>query len=361
METPYYIFSCKMLTLYFLSGGIMDKPLCVLTMGDPAGIGPEIILKALCSSRANESARMVVLGYPEPFIRDAAMLSMDIDINEIRSPHEMNPTDNTLNLLIPDSSLKCPTVYAETNELCGRAAGLCIERSAELAMEGSVDAVVTAPINKESLNMGGYKYPGHTELYRHLTGVSYIAMLLTLGTFRVVHVVTHTAIRYVPGMIYRGRIVRVTNLMCEALLMLGIEHPRIAVCGLNPHAGESGMFGKEEIDEICPAVEELKGSGIDVTGPLSPDTVFARAYCGEFDGVVAMYHDQGHIALKMAGFRLGDDNTEVCGVNTTLGLPFIRTSVDHGTAFDIAGKGIASPASMIEAVEMASQLARGRK
>ncbi len=340
----------------------MDKPFfCVLTMGDPAGIGPEVILKTLFSNRAQQSARMLVLGYPEPFIRDAEMLDMDMHINLIQSPQDINPSGNNLNIMIPDNSLQCPAVYAEVSETCGKAAGLCIERSVDLAMDGLVDAVVTAPINKESLNIGGYNYPGHTEFYQNLTGASDIAMFLTLGALRVVHVVTHTAIRHVPRMIYKGRIVRVANLMCDALHTLGIQHPRIAVCGLNPHAGESGMFGKEEIDEILPAVEELSGLGIDVTGPLPPDTVFARAYCGEFDGVVAMFHDQGHIALKMAGFRFGGENTEVCGVNTTLGLPFIRTSVDHGTAFDIAGKGIASPSSMIEAVEMAAQLARGRR
>jgi len=339
----------------------MDKPLCVLTMGDPAGIGPEVILKTLFSNRAQQSARMLVLGYPEPFLRDAEMLDMDIHINEITSPNDINSSGKNVNIMVPDNSLQCPTVYAEVSETCGKAAGLCIERSAELAMDGLVDAIVTAPINKESLNLGGYNYPGHTEFYKHFTGVSYIAMFLTLGTLRVIHVVTHTAIRHVPKMIYKGRIVRVTNLLCDALHLLGIQHPRIAVCGLNPHAGESGMFGKEEIDEILPAVEEIKDSGIDITGPLPPDTVFARAYCGEFDGVVAMFHDQGHIALKMAGFRFGGENTEVCGVNTTLGLPFVRTSVDHGTAFDIAGKGIASPSSMIEAIEMAAQLAQGRR
>ena len=339
----------------------MKKPLCALTMGDPAGIGPEVVLKTLCSKRAQDAARMIVVGFPEPFARDAELLKLDIMIREIDSPRGMVQEKNTLNLIVPDKIFKVPLHYSVVDKQCGRAAALCIVRSAELALGGEVDAVVTAPINKESLHTAGYDYPGHTEFFQHLTGSDDIAMMLTLGNFRVIHVVTHTAIRDVPGMIKKERIVRVATLMDDALKLLGIESPRLAVSGLNPHAGEAGMFGSEELEEIIPAVAELKGEGRDVTGPLPPDTVFARAYYGEFDGVVAMYHDQGHIALKLAGFRLGGDTRDVAGVNITLGLPIIRTSVDHGTAFDIAGKGVASPLSMVEAVEMASAMAIGKR
>ncbi|MCE5249700.1 4-hydroxythreonine-4-phosphate dehydrogenase PdxA [bacterium] len=339
----------------------MNKPLCALTMGDPAGIGPEVILKTLFSARANDCARMVVVGYPEPFVRDAGMLGLDITVRETGSPDDMSMDSNTVNVIVPGQKMSVPSGYGVVDSACGRAAGLCIVRSAELAKNGSVDAIVTAPINKEALNLGGYAFPGHTEFYQSLTGADDIAMLLTLGSLRVIHVVTHTAIRDVPDLIRRERIVRVAGLMYEALLLLGIERPRLAVCGLNPHAGEAGMFGQEEIGEIIPAVNDLIGQGIDAVGPIPPDTVFARAYSGQFDGVVAMYHDQGHIALKLAGFKLGSERREVGGVNTTLGLPIIRTSVDHGTAFDIAGKGIASPESMIDAVEMAARLSQGKK
>lgn len=329
-------------------------------MGDPSGIGPEIILKTLFSRRATDAADMVVIGFPGPFVRDAEMLGMDLVINRIHSPRHMSSSPNTVNLIVPGHHADVPLEYGIVDARCGKAAALCIERAAELALSGEVDAIVTAPINKESLHLAGYNFPGHTEFLQHLTGAGDIAMLLTLGDFRVIHVVTHTAIRDVPDLIRRERIIRTATLLHEALLLLGIARPRIAVSGLNPHAGEAGMFGREEIEEIIPAVEELRARGMDITGPVSPDTVFARGYSGEFDAVVAMFHDQGHIALKLAGFRFGGERREVGGVNTTLGLPIIRTSVDHGTAFDIAGKAMASDQSMIEAVEMAAQMAKGR-
>ncbi|MFC1694249.1 4-hydroxythreonine-4-phosphate dehydrogenase PdxA [Candidatus Latescibacterota bacterium] len=338
----------------------MDKSLCALTMGDPAGIGPEVVLGTLFSKRGNDIARMVVVGFPEPFLRDAELLSHDIKINEIASPGDAVFEGNILNLIVPGTALAVPLDYGIIDRRCGQAAALCIERSSDLALSGDVDAVVTAPICKVSLNSAGYDYPGHTEFFCHLTGAEDIAMMLSLGNFRIVHVTTHVAVREVPDMIHKERIMRVTALMFGALNRLGIKHPRIAISGLNPHAGESGMFGSEEREHIIPAVEELRAEGMDITGPLPPDTVFTRAYCGEFDGVVAMFHDQGHIAVKLAGFRFSEREREVAGVNTTLGLPIIRTSVDHGTAFDIAGKGKASPVSMIEAVEMAAALARGR-
>jgi len=327
-------------------------------MGDPAGIGPEVVLKTILSQRACDAARMVVVGFPKPFERDAEILHLGITIREIGFPREMSAKKHILNLIVPDRTLELPLIYGVVDEHCGRAAAYCIERSAELAIAGEVGAVVTAPINKKSLNTAGYKYPGHTEFFQTLTGAVDTGMMLTLGDFRVIHVVTHAAIRDVPDMVRKSRIVRVASLMHEALRQLGIERPHLAVSGLNPHAGEAELFGREEQTEIIPAVNKLRKNGIDVTGPLPPDTVFVRAYCGEFDGVVAMYHDQGHIALKIAGFRFNDDVCEVAGVNTTLGLPIIRTSVDHGTAFDIAGKGKASPLSMIEAVEMAAALAK---
>ena len=338
----------------------MKKPLCALTMGDPAGVGPEIILKTIFSKRAKDAACIVVIGYPEPFVREANLLNLDMKVKKIDSPHEVTEEENTLQIIVPSKSVTIPLRYGILDKNCGQAAALSIELSAELAINKEVDAIVTAPVNKKSLNMAGYNFPGHTEFYQYLTGAKDSAMMLTLGNFRVIHVVTHTAIRDVPEMIKKERIIRVATLMNDALMLLNIKYPKLAVSGLNPHAGESGLFGKEEIEEISPAVEELKAGGMNVTGPLPPDTVFARAYSGEFDGVVAMFHDQGHIALKLAGFKFMERACEIRGVNTTLGMPVIRTSVDHGTAFDIAGKGVASPLSMIEAVEMASQLAKGK-
>ena len=330
-------------------------------MGDPAGIGPEIILKTLMSDQARKAAQMVVIGQPEPFERDAALLNLDIELKVISSPREaVGHAKNVLPIIVPESQGPLNLSYGVVDPSCGAAAAEAIKLSAALALDGEIDAVVTAPINKESLNLAGYHYPGHTEFYQFLTGAPDISMLLTLGDFRVIHVVTHTAISDVPGLITSKRIIRVASLMHEAITMLGIDRPHLAMCGLNPHAGEAGMFGREEIEEIIPAAERLREDGIDITDPLPPDTVFARAYCGEFDGVVAMFHDQGHIALKLAGFCFTKGSRDVGGVNSTLGLPIIRTSVDHGTAFDIAGQGIASPTSMIDAVELAAQFAAGR-
>jgi 4-phospho-D-threonate 3-dehydrogenase / 4-phospho-D-erythronate 3-dehydrogenase len=338
----------------------MNKPLCALTMGDPSGIGPEVVLKTLISPRAQKFARMVVIGYPEVFLRDISMLGLNLDIHQIDDPSQKSDNLNTVDIISPPEHEDIPLSYGIVDARCGYAAGHCIQYSAKLALSGEIDTIVTAPINKESLALAGYQFPGHTEFYQHLTGATDIAMMLTLGNLRIVHVTTHTAICDVPPLIKKERIVRVTKLLFDAIVLLGIPKPHLAVSGLNPHAGEGGMFGKEEFEEIIPAVEKLKTEGIDVTGPLPPDTVFARAFCGEFDGVVAMFHDQGHIALKLVGFKLGREGAEVGGVNVTLGLPIIRTSVDHGTAFDIAGKGIASPLSMIEAVEMAAELAKGK-
>ncbi len=354
-------FSRSILLLSFNSGIIMSKPLISITMGDPAGIGPEVILKTLVSARARATANMTVVGYPEPFERDMKLTGIDLAINEIEHPADAVDDPDTLNLLIPGTHSESALVYGAVDERCGRATGHCIEHSAQLALDREIDAIVTAPINKESLNAAGFHYPGHTEFYQHLTGAADIGMMLTLGNFRVIHVTTHVAIREVPELVKKARIVRVATLIHEALVLLGMENPKLAVSGLNPHAGEAGMFGKEEIAEIIPAVKTLNDNGINAVGPLPPDTVFARAYCGEFDAVIAMFHDQGHIALKLAGFTFGEDSREIGGVNTTLGLPIIRSSVDHGTAFDIAGKGIASPLSMIEAVEMAAALAKGKR
>ena len=331
----------------------MDKPLILLTMGDPAGVGPEVILKTIVSQRAHDLARLAVVGWPGPFLRDAALLGMEAAIIQIAKPSEAVDEPGVISLLTPEENFEIPSDYGIVDAACGRAAGLCIEYSARLLMDGMADAVTTAPINKESLNAGGFHFPGHTEFYQHLTGAPDIAMLLTLGDFRVIHVVTHTAIRNVPDLVTKARVTRVATLFNDAVTLIVGRKPHLAMCALNPHAGEAGMFGREEEEVLIPAANALRAGGVDITDPQPPDTVFARAYCGEFDGVVAMFHDQGHIALKLAGFKFSEGCREVGGVNTTLGLPVIRTSVDHGTAFDIAGKGIASPQSMIDAVELA--------
>jgi 4-hydroxythreonine-4-phosphate dehydrogenase len=235
----------------------------------------------------------------------------------------------------------------------GDCAYRCIVTAIDLAMKNSVDAVVTAPINKESLNLAGHMYPGHTEILAHRTNALDTVMMLSAGSMRVLHVTTHIPLSKVPEFISEERIMRVLELGQETLKSMGIKEPSFAVAGLNPHAGESGIFGNEEEKIILPAVKAAVAKGIRATGPVPPDVVFLKMHRGQYDAVVAMYHDQGHIPLKLLAFE--------SGVNVTLGLPIVRTSVDHGTAFDIAGKGIADPGSLVEAMRLARILAGTRK
>jgi 4-hydroxythreonine-4-phosphate dehydrogenase len=235
----------------------------------------------------------------------------------------------------------------------GRAAVEYVLRAADLALAGEVDGIVTAPLNKEAMQLAGFHWAGHTEMLAEHTESGKITMLLTSRELRVIHISTHVSLREAIARVTRERVVEVIYLAQQGLESLGIPRPRIAVAGLNPHAGESGLFGQEEIEIITPAIEQVQAEGLDVSGPLPPDTIFWRARRGEFDVVVAMYHDQGHIPMKLLGF---DE-----GVNVSIGLPIIRTSVDHGTAFDIAGQGIARHASMIEALRVAAQMARARR
>jgi 4-hydroxythreonine-4-phosphate dehydrogenase len=222
-----------------------------------------------------------------------------------------------------------------------------------LAMGGEVDAIATAPLNKEAMRAAGFPYDGHTELLAVKTGTKVYTMMLASGDFRVFHVSTHVSLRGAIERAKKARVLQVIELAYREIQYLGVTEPRLAVAGLNPHAGEHGLFGDEEIHEIGPAVEEARARGWNVIGPISPDTVFARAKGGDFDGVVAMYHDQGHIPFKMTEFELG--------VNVTVGLPIIRTSVDHGTAYDIAGRGVADPKNMVQAVRLAADMARRRR
>jgi 4-hydroxythreonine-4-phosphate dehydrogenase len=249
-------------------------------------------------------------------------------------------------------------VRGRVDPMAGKAAYEYVARAVDLALAGEIDAVVTAPLNKEALNAAGYHFAGHTEILAHLCQVRDVAMMLVSGGLRVSHVSTHVSLREACDRVKKERVLRVILLTDEALRRMGIASPRIAVAGLNPHASDGGLFGTEEAEEIAPAVQEAQARGLQVEGPLPPDTVFYRAVKGHeigrspFDAVVAMYHDQGHIPIKLLG--LFD------GVNVTLGLPIIRTSVDHGTAFGKAGKGTASPVSMIAALKLAVQMARGR-
>jgi 4-hydroxythreonine-4-phosphate dehydrogenase len=241
----------------------------------------------------------------------------------------------------------------------GRAAYAYIERGVRLCQAGEIDGIVTAPVNKEALAAAGVPHAGHTEILASLSGTKDFAMLLMGKELRVIHVTTHVALRRVPDLVTRERVGRVIALAQQTMNFLGVARPRIAVCGLNPHAGEDGLFGDEEKQAITPAIEAARRDGLDVHGPLPADTLFSRARGGEFDIVVAMYHDQGHVPVKTLGFNYDEATgtwTGLSGVNVTVGLPFLRVSVDHGTAFDRAWQGIANPESMIEAIEVAVRM-----
>jgi 4-phospho-D-threonate 3-dehydrogenase / 4-phospho-D-erythronate 3-dehydrogenase len=313
------------------------KPKVGITMGDPSGIGAEIILKSLFCSEIQGICSPVIYG-------DAGILNEAKTLTGIKMELEIISVTNLdkNDLIIGNPSLKG-----------GEASILYIREAVRHALEGRIDAIVTAPISKESIHLAGSIYPGHTEMLKDLTGARNVAMLFEGGEFRVVVVTIHCALSEVPKLITQDRVFDTIELTHNSLVELfNIPNPKIVVCGLNPHAGESGIFGSEEIEHIIPAVRKAKDLGIDVTGPLPADTVFYRARQEIWDAVIAMYHDQGLIPFKMLSF---DD-----GVNVTLGLPIIRASPDHGTAFDIAWRGRANPSSMVAAIKVAVRLARNR-
>lgn len=322
-----------------------DLPIIGITMGDGAGVGPEIIVKSTLS--VENLCRPVVIGDLARLRQAAEICRIEAEFSAISEPGEFSAGRiNVIDLDVLPGDLP----FGELSAAAGEAAFQYIRRAVDLAVDGSIQAICTAPLNKEALHKAGHKYPGHTELLAELTGVPEVSMMLSTGKVRVIHVTTHIGLidaieRIDDGLVYRT-IERGHRTMVDA----GIATPTIAVCGINPHAGEHGLFGRgEEEEKIEPAIERARADGIDALGPLPADTVFFRAGRGDFDLVVAMYHDQGHGPVKILGLE--------AGVNITVGLPVIRTSVDHGTAFDIAGTGTADEGSMIEAIRQAAALA----
>lgn len=254
--------------------------------------------------------------------------------------------------------------FGEVQVQCGNAAFQYVRKAIDLAMANEVDGTCTAPLNKEAIHLAGHNYDGHTEIYATFTGTKKYAMLLADGPMRVIHVSTHVSLREACDRCKKDRIIEVYELIDDACRQFGIDNPHIAIAGLNPHCSENGLFGWEEAKEIIPAVEELKARGFNVEGPVPPDSVFAKAKSGKYDGVVAQYHDQGHIPLKVVGFNWDAATGKMLpqkGVNITLGLPIIRVSVDHGTAFDVAGKGVAAEDALISSIEYAAKMAVTRR
>lgn len=334
-------------------------------MGDPASIGPEITVKALADSSIYDRCRPLVVGDAAVMEQAAAIAGHpEIKIRTVGAPEEAKFEHGAIDVydmgLVDLNRLERGKVSA----MAGDAAFQYVETVIRMAMDGKIDATVTNALNKEAINLAGHHYSGHTEIYAEFTGTKKYTMMLAHENLRVVHVSTHVSLREACDRVKKDRVLEVIRIADHALKELGIENPKVGVAGLNPHSGENGMFGREEIEEIMPAVEAARQEGICAEGPVPPDTVFSKARGGWYDIVVAMYHDQGHIPLKLVGFVYNQEAGKwdaVAGVNITLGLPIIRTSVDHGTAFDQAGLGVANELSLVNAIDYAVRLAAGKK
>ncbi|WP_329445430.1 4-hydroxythreonine-4-phosphate dehydrogenase PdxA [Streptomyces canus] len=323
-------------------------PLIAVTMGDGAGIGPEVIVPALLHPDTLARCRPVVIGDTGRLRQAAAILGVDCDIVSVTAPGEAEFPPGRVNVVDLDL-LPADLPWGELSALAGEAAYQYVRVAADLAMKGAVHGICTAPLNKEALHLAGHVYPGHTELLAHLTGVDEVSMMLSTPKVKVIHVTTHIGLIDAVRRIEPGLVERTVRRGHEAMVRAGVAKPVIGVCGINPHAGENGLFGYgEEEEKIVPALDVLRADGIDARGPLPADTAFFLAGRGDYDLIVAMYHDQGHGPVKVLGIE--------AGVNLTVGLPVIRTSVDHGTAFDIAGKGVAEAGSMVEAVRQAAEM-----
>ncbi|MDT2757002.1 4-hydroxythreonine-4-phosphate dehydrogenase PdxA [Enterococcus asini] len=341
------------------------KKIIGITMGDPAGIGPEISIKAFDKQALYDRCKPLLVG--DKSVLDfylAKHPELKLDVNVIEHPSEGKYTFGTIDLIDMNIVDMATFKVGEVSKVGGDAAFQYVKKVIDLAMAKEIDATVTNPLNKEAMNAAGHHFEGHTEIYAHFTGTDKYTMMLADGNLRVVHVSTHVPLRKACDLATKERVLDVIRIADKACKDLGIENPRVAVAGLNPHCGENGLFGREEIEEINPAVEAAKAEGINAFGSLPADTIFSKANGGMYDIVVAMYHDQGHIPLKLLGFVYDQENQNwkaVQGVNITLNLPIIRTSVDHGTAFDQAGKWTASEASLENAIDYAIRLAQNSK
>ena len=329
-----------------------DKPTIALTMGDPCGIGPEVIAKALASGEVHSMCRPVVVGSAWSMARAVELTGVLLTVREVESAEGAGMSPEVVDIVDPHNLNPEDVVVGQVTPACGKAAMEWVTRAAELALSGQVAALATAPVNKEAASLAGYKAIGHMELLQELSGAPDVATMLMTGRLWVVHLTTHRSLRRACDYVTKDLILGKLRLTHDSFGKAGIPNPRIGVAALNPHGSDGGLLGNEEADEIGPAVEEAKRQGIDARGPVPADIVFHQAIQGSYDVVLAMYHDQGHIAVKVHGFQTS--------ITANLGLPFVRTSVDHGTAFDIAGKGIAHHQSMLEAVRMAVSLALGK-
>ncbi len=337
------------------------KPVLAITMGDPAGIGPEIAAKAFSNSSIYQQCFPLLIGNAEIIKKAVEIAKVNLNVRAVSEVSEAQFEQGTIDVF--DLEVESPDAikFGEVSADAGDIAFRSVKKAIDLALEGKVDGTVTGPIHKGAINAAGHHFSGHTEIYAHYTNTPKYAMLLADEQLKVIHVSTHVSLREACDRVKKDRVIEVIQLLNEGLQRIGIQNPKIGVAGLNPHSSDGGLFGYEEEKEIIPAIEEAVKSGLNVEGPVPPDALYALANGGKYDGCVAMYHDQGHIPFKVVGF-IWDPETKamksVKGVNITLGLPIIRTSVDHGTAFEIAGKGIASCDALLFAIEYAVKLHR---
>ncbi len=332
----------------------MNKtPLIAITMGDPAGIGPEIIAKAIASKKLSTTCRPFIIGDAGIMEKVVHDLLLTVPVRSIKSPKETDPDKGALDILDCKNINISHHAWGTPDKSSGTAVVEYIKKAVGLCMKHEADAIVTAPINKEIMNAAGHRFAGHTELLAHLTGTKDFGMLFVGGGLRVILVTIHVALRDVPQHVSTAKVLKTLRLAHASMKYFGIDNPRIGVAALNPHAGEGRLFGSEEWDDILPAVIKARKEGIHASDPIPADTLFYKARNNQYDIVVAMYHDQGLAPLKMLAFGNA--------VNVTVGLPIIRTSVDHGTAYDIAGRGCANPESLLEAAALAAQMAQYKR
>lgn len=329
-----------------------NRPLIAVTIGDPAGIGPEVVVKALSSKVIYDMCRPLVIGEKDTVKAAVGLIQESLILNPVDKASEASGKFGTIDLIDMHNLEWNEVKTGHVSAVCGRAAMEYVEKALQLALNHDIKGIVTAPINKEATMLAGYPGMGHLEYFAQATGVADYATMLVSGSLCCVHLTTHYSLREACDFVKRENIIRRLKLIDASFRQWGFEKPVIGVAGLNPHAGENGMFGREEIEEIAPAVKEAADQGIEARGPFPADSIFNRAIRGEFDAVLVMYHDQGHIPIKVHGFEKS--------VSVSLGLPFLRTAVDHGTAFDIAGKGIANAHSMEEAIKTACRLILGK-
>ena len=327
----------------------MKKPLIAVTLGDPAGIGPEIVVKTAADKDLFEEANCIVIGDAGVVEQAIGVTGVDLKVNCVEDPADGDYSEGVLNMIDMKNIDLDKFEYGKVSAMCGKAAFEYIEKSIQMTMDGQADAVATAPINKEAIRAAEINFIGHTEIFAELTNTNDPLTMFETNGLRVFFLTRHVSLREMLDMITKERVIDYVERCTEALERLGVKEGTMAVAGLNPHSGEHGLFGWEEVNEIAPAVEELRARGYNVVGPVPADSVFHQAALGRFNSVLSLYHDQGHIATKTLDF----DRT----IAITNSMPILRTSVDHGTAFDIAGKGIAGAVSMIESVRLAAKYA----